>query len=132
MLAGVFEFRYRVRILSVWDTDFLIRLCASQRGDDTDCSGDGRGKRTTSRGGGTGGDPLPKDALRALTPHESKVVRLRKRLNETRVFEYFFQKFGLTMRLRQPEIEGGVNCKFLSLEKQLLLQQMLVSNIFSP
>jgi hypothetical protein len=44
-------------------------------------------------------------------------VRLRKRLNETRVFECFFQQFGLTVRLWQPEIETGANCMFLSLEQ---------------
>jgi hypothetical protein len=34
--------------------------------------------------------------------------------------------------LRTVEIEAGANCSFLSLVQELLLLEMLVSNIFSP
>jgi hypothetical protein len=56
-----------------------------------DNSEDDRDKRPVSVGDGTGG-PSPQDVLSPLTPPESKEVRLRKRLNETRVFEYFFHQ----------------------------------------
>ena len=90
---------------------------------------DGRGKRPTAGGGGGATSQPPQDAYRPLTPSErdtyrpltppeSKEVRLLQRLNETLVFEYFFQKFGLTVWLRKPEIEAGLgNCMFLSLDQ---------------
>ena len=94
-----------------------------------DDSEDDHGKRpSTGGGGGAAGQP-PQDAYRPLTPSErdtyrpltppeSKEVRILQRLNETHVFEYFFQKFGLTVRLRKPEIEAGLgNCMFLSLDQ---------------
>ena len=94
-----------------------------------DGSEDDHGKRSVAGGGvGAAGQP-PKDAYRPLTPSEmdtyrpltppeSKEVRLLQRLNETLVFECFFQKFGVTVWLRKPEIEAGLgNCMFLSLDQ---------------
>ena len=114
------------------------------RDNSEDGSEDGRGKRSVAGGGDGAADQTPQDAYRPLTPSEmdayrpltppeNKEVRLLQRLNETRVFECFFQKFGLTVRLRKPEIEAGLgNCMFLSLDQQLLLLQMLASNTFCP
>ena len=48
------------------------------------------------------------------------------------ILQCFFKLFGSTLGLRKTEIEVGPNFMFFSLEEQLLLLHMFVSNIFSP
>ncbi len=65
------------------------------------------------------------------TRNQTSLFQTRQH-NETRVFQSFFNLFGLTLGLRKSEIETVANYLFLILVQQLLLLQMIVSNMFSP